>query len=195
MTTTLLPRLLAPYVAVLVFWCWLQNAWLAILAYHAQVVIWLAIRQEQPHIALPSRRRQFLLALPTVIPGPLLYVLLPHVSRMPLGDWLTEYRCTGLALILMIPYVGVLHPALEQAHWSPLRRATPVAHVLFAGYHVLVLYRFLTVPWLALCFVVLLTASAAWEALTRRTGSLAVPTLSHILADLGVILAAHIAAV
>jgi hypothetical protein len=33
-------KLLAPCFAVLVFWCWLGNAWLAILAYHAQILLW-----------------------------------------------------------------------------------------------------------------------------------------------------------
>ena len=31
-------RLAAPYLAVLVFWCLFRNAWLAILAHHAQIL-------------------------------------------------------------------------------------------------------------------------------------------------------------
>ena len=30
-------KMLAPYLAVGIFWCGLSNAWLAILAYHAQI--------------------------------------------------------------------------------------------------------------------------------------------------------------
>ena len=33
-------RLLAPYLAVGVFWYGFSSAWLAILAYHAQILLW-----------------------------------------------------------------------------------------------------------------------------------------------------------
>jgi membrane protease YdiL (CAAX protease family) len=90
----------------------------------------------------------------------------------------------------MVPYFGLIHPVLEQIHWAPLRQSTPASHVFFAGYHVVVLYSLLTIPWLVLCFVVLATASLLWRGMTKRCGVLAAPLLSHILADLGIIIAA-----
>jgi hypothetical protein len=79
---------------------------------------------------------------------------------------------------------------LEQLHWSQLREQTGWSHLCFAGYHVLVLYSLLTLPWLLLCLVVLLAASLCWKQLERATRSLTVPVVSHVLADLGVVLAA-----
>ncbi len=64
-------------------------------------------------------------------------------------------------MVAMVAYFGLVHPLLEQAHWTPLREATPIAHVAFAGYHMLVLASLLTVPWLAVCFVILTAASVA----------------------------------
>ena len=92
----------------------------------------------------------------------------------------------------MIPYFGVIHPYIEQVHWAELREKTFLAHFMFAGYHMLVLYSLLTLPWLILCFVTLAAASYIWQYMTKQAGSLALPVLSHILADLGVVIAAWI---
>ena len=94
----------------------------------------------------------------------------------------------------MIPYYGIIHPILEQIHWAPLREKTPLAHLAFAGYHVLVVYSLLTPPWLVLCFGVLAAASFVWQRMTTRTTSLAGPIVSHVLADLGVVVVAWLRA-
>lgn len=73
-----------------------------------------------------------------------------------------------------------------------MREQTPTAHVFFAGYHMLVLRSMVTVPWLIFCFVALAAASFIWLLLTRQADSLLPATLSHILADLGIIIAAII---
>ena len=91
---------------------------------------------------------------------------------------------------MMVPYFGLVHPVLEQIHWTPLRDETPLAHPLFAGYHMLVLFSLLTVPLLVLVFIVLATTSVAWQFLAKRSGSLAAPIVSHILADFGIVIAA-----
>ena len=88
----------------------------------------------------------------------------------------------------MIFYFGLVHPLFEQIHWAPLRESTPLAHLAFAGYHMLVLYSLLTVPWLALCFVVLVAASWLWQRMVRESGSLLLPIASHVAADLGIII-------
>ena len=181
-------RLLAPYCAVGVFWCVLGNAWLAILAYHAQILFW-GLRSFSD-VRRPSRKRIMFLALPTLVAGPLVYFLLPYMTHADLSSWLVDHRLSRLSLVAMIPYFGLLHPLLEQIHWGPLRESTPVAHPMFAGYHILVLYSLLTVPWLIVCFVVLTTASFIWQQMETQGNSLVLPVASHVLADLGVIVAA-----
>jgi len=89
----------------------------------------------------------------------------------------------------MIPYFGLVHPFFEQLHWGPLRDRTPLAHPLFAGYHVLVLSSILTAFWLVVCLACLVAASVLWQFMAARAKSLAIPVLSHILADLSVIVA------
>ena len=185
-------KLLAPYLAVGFFWCVFSNAWLAIFAYHVQILCW--YRQTPSNMARPSRNRFMLLTLPAVATGPLVYFLLPFITQTDLGSWLQKHHLSGLAFIAMIPYFGLLHPLLEQIHWAQLREYAPISHLMFAGYHMLVLHSLLTFPWLCVCFVILASASFIWQQIAKRSNSLAVPIASHVLADLGIITAAWLKA-
>jgi len=155
-------KLLAPYIAVTLFWCVWPNAWLAILAYHAQILAW--NRPVLRGLRWPKDRRCLLLAIPTVFAGPALYLLLPMITRTELSVWLDAYRLSGPSLWLMIPYFGFVHPVLEQAHWHSLREATAWSHPVGASF--------------------------AWQRMANQSGSLTLPAVSHILADLGVVVAA-----
>jgi len=181
-------RLLAPYFAVVIFWCIFSNAWLAILGYHAQAILW--SRRTLSDLRRPHQWQVLWLALPAIAAGPLLYWLLPYITRVELSLWLTNHHLSNFSLLLMIPYFGIIHPLLEQLHWKQLREETPIAHFMFAGYHMLVLHSLLTVPWMILCFVVLTISSFLWQLMTAKSNSLAAPVLSHVLADLGIIIAA-----
>lgn len=187
----ILLRLLAPYIAVGIFWCVLDNAWLAILAYHAQILLW-SSRGRVPLRWRPTRAREVLFALPAVTVGPLVYYLLPVMTHSGLAFWLSAHALSGLSFVLMVPYFGIVHPILEQRHWAPLRARTPLAHAAFAGYHLLVLYSLLTIPWLVVSFCVLILVSMLWRWISTKTGSLAVAVVSHVLADLGIIVVALI---
>lgn len=181
-------KLFAPYLAVALFWCIWPNAWLAILTYHAQILAWNRPILREMH--WPKHRVGILLAIPTALAGPMLYILLPVITRTELSTWLDSYHLSGSSLFLMIPYFGLIHPVLEQAHWHSLREATAWSHPVFAGYHMIVLSSLLTLPWLMLCFGVLMGASFTWQLMAKRSGSVMLPAVSHILADLGVVVAA-----
>jgi hypothetical protein len=185
-------KMAAPYLAVVVFWCLLHNAWLGILAYHAQILWW--ARDSLGPFSRPDRTPLTFLVAPSALAGPVVYFLLPYLTRVDLSTWLAEYGLTGGALVAMVFYYGLVHPVLEQVHWAPLRERTPLAHVAFAGYHVLVLYSLLAVPWVAACFAVLVSASWAWQRMTRQSGSLLPAIASHMAADLGMVTVAWLLA-
>lgn len=180
-------RMLAPYFAVSIFWCGFSNAWLAILAYHLQILLW--VRRPLPSMSLPGVKQILLFVLPAVAAGPLFYFILPWIIHADIFKWLADYHLSGLSLILMVPYFGIVHPYLEQLHWARLCEEIPVAHFVFAGYHMMVLYSLLTIPWLILCFVVLILASYIWRQMRKSSGNPILPVLSHALVDSGIIIA------
>ena len=175
-----------------IFWCLYHNAWLTILAYHAQILWW--SRDSHPKLLKSAWTPLMFVGLAAVLAGPLLYMLLPHVTRTDLPTWLAENRLSGVSLGLMVFYFGLVHPLLEQIHWTPLRQRTPAAHPAFAGYHLLVLFSLLTIPWLIVCLAVLFAASVMWQRQVRDSGSLAPAIVSHAAADLGIVIAAWLRA-
>ena len=181
-------KFLAPYLAVAICWFWLSNAWLAALAYHIQILVWADFKIPMP--GRPAQSRQLLWGLPAAAAGPLLYVLLPQISGGRLPQWFADHHLPPTAMLLMIPYFGIIHPWLEQIHWKPLRERGFIAHPLFAGYHVLVLMSVAAWPWLMVAFVVLTVVSFLWGELTSRSRSLAPAYVSHVLADVGIVIAA-----
>lgn len=187
----LILKLLAPYIAVGIFLCVFSNAWLSILAYHAQVLFWGYRSLGQWN--RPQWTALMLLALPAALAGPLLFILLPYMTHEPLSTWLAGHHLSRVSVLLLVPYFGLLHPCLEQLHWAPLRQYGWVTHCTFAGYHVVVLHSLMTVPWLLVCFVLLATVSFLWHVVSTKTMSLTVPLLSHIFADLGIVIVAYLA--
>ncbi len=181
-------KLLAPYFAVIIFWLFLQNAWLALLGYHLQIILWSKkLPFKNPW---PSKKTDILISLAMAVAGPFIYFVLPLISQIDLSAWLLQYKLSGWLWLAMIPYFGLVHPFLEQAHWGPLREKTPAAGIFFAGYHVIVLYSLLTMFWLLASFIVLAAASLIWQQIAKNSKSYSAPVLSHILADFSVVIAA-----
>lgn len=188
MSLSFLLRAAAPYLAVGIVMGVFHNAWLAILVYHLQIVAWAVLMK--PKLRFRVGARELLWAAASVVTGPLIYVLLPHVTSLELSDWLLRNSITKTHLAILIPYYGIFHPFLEQVHWAPLRRAHPSSHLLFSGYHILVLASLFTAPWLMATFISLAVVSAFWLYLEKRLGGLGAPIVSHLLADLGMVIAA-----
>jgi hypothetical protein len=187
--------LLAPYIAVLVFWLGFQSAWGAILAYHVQILF--GARRHLPSLWRGWDSLGFwVAALPAAAAGPLAYLLLPRMTAgTELSAWLSDHGLAGVSLLVMIPYFGLVHPLLEQIHWSRLRPRGWIAHAAFAGYHALVLASLFTRFWLALSLLVLVLVSVLWARLqARQKGGLLIPALGHVFADLGLVLAAWLRA-
>jgi hypothetical protein len=182
-------KLLAPSIAVLVFWWGFESAWMALLAYHAQIVWW-SRRRWRVVWAERAQRAAVVLSLVTVLAGPLLFLLLPYLAAADLQAWLATYGLQGPALMAMIPYFGIVHPVLEQMHWHDLRNETWLAHACFAVYHALVLWKLMTPLGLVLVLGVLLATSVLWYRLARRFQGAFVPCCTHLAADLGIIVAA-----
>ena len=175
-------QILAPWLSVLIFWLGFNNAWAAILGYHAQILFW--HRRNAFPAWLRKPRPGWTWTLPLLLTAPVLVAFLPWFLKMDIGEWMSAHRLSFIGFVLMVPYFGIVHPVLEQAHWRPLRARTAWAHPAFAGYHLLVLHSLLTPLGLGLAFVVLWGASMFWQRIPRGTA-----IFSHQLADTGVAVA------
>lgn len=184
-------RLLAPYLAVCLFWVGWSQAWLAILTYHVQILLWYRFGRWIRARPRENRWACYLLFV-CIMAGPMVYYLLPQLAVVPIRHWLQQYRLDGVSLILMIPYFGLLHPILEQLHWDRLRSEKGWAHPLFAGYHVIVLYQLLPASWLLLIFVGLCALSWLWKTAGNTQRARMYCMFSHIAADLGIMIAVYL---
>jgi tetrahydromethanopterin S-methyltransferase subunit C len=186
----LILKVLAPYFAVGVFWALFQNAWLSIIAYHAQIVLWNFKRIKTEKFLL--NKLSVGLVILSAFAGVFIYFMLPHITNKSLNDWFLEYKISNRSIYFLIPYFGIVHPFLEQKHWKGIRDTTLFSHIAFAGYHAVVLVTLLKVEWVLVSLGVLLSISFFWKFVNDKNGSDSATILSHIFADFGIILAAFL---
>jgi len=160
---------------------------LAILGYHIQILLWMLISRDDYQLGRVTK--SFRLVLPALAAGVAAYFLLPYLIKISLEDWLIQFGLGNRSFYLMVGYFGLIHPFLEQRHWRPLCEKSFLGHVLFAGYHVLVLVSLMPWYWVISGFLVLFMTSLYWSWLYRREENGLAGTLSHLFADFGMILA------
>lgn len=190
----------APYWAVGIGLYCLQNAWVTLLLYHGQIVlyIWLAkVDVKRNLLAGFSVKALATTVLPLSFFGPFLYAMFPHIlsGGVSLQAWLQAYGLNHRQFLLLIPYFGIIHPILEELHWGRFRgdeHRRWIMCLFFAGYHVLVLARLLSPVWLIISFLVLAGAACLWMILHRRLQGGMIPFLSHWVADMGIIGATYL---
>ena len=69
-----------------------------------------------------------------------------------------------------------------------------VVDIVFAGYHLPVLAFFIKPAWLVFAFVVIWMGGWACRWLSRKFGGIAIPLMSHIIADLSIAIAVQVIA-
>lgn len=187
---------LTPYAAVLAGLYLAQNAWVAILSYHAVIAGVLIARRDwrgrwrgwQWATGL-SAMAACALAAPAILAA-------DHYAGIFSGRLAAELAALGLSqssLLTFAAYYCLFNPWLEEYLWrgvlaaeSPRPAWTDAA---FAGYHALVLIRFMMGSWTLLGFAILLAAAWLWRQAARRHRGLIIPVASHAVADVAVVAA------
>ena len=126
-----------------------------------------------------------------LITAPLIYFLWPVMVRdgVDLAELVERWHLGGTAAVLFGLYSITVHPVLEESFWRGVLPDRLAGDLLFAGFHLLVLAPLVHAAWLPLVFGVLASAAWIWRWMARTFGGLAVPVVTHALADLGVVLA------
>jgi hypothetical protein len=190
--------LLMPYLAVAFGLYVCHNAWAAVLAYHVGILLFLS-RTGIKDAALRFRAssspgRVLLFGLSGLSAGVLLYFLWPFLHFSPrLASALLEWGLNRQTWPWFIAYGGLVNPWLEEAFWRDRLGSASLHPVLndaiFAGFHLVILAPFLSIPWLVAVFLVLSFAGWLWRQAARLEGSLLASALFHLAADVSILLA------
>jgi|WetSurMetagenome_2_1015567.scaffolds.fasta_scaffold65572_3 hypothetical protein len=190
-------RPLLPYLAVGVGLLVFHNAWAAILTYHAGMAAVIFLSKPAVPVKNIIRNANYKPLIMSVaigaVGGVLLYLLWPLLSVPPdINTYMRSIGLTGAVWPYFIVYYVLVNPALEEYYWRGFLGSSakhPVLNdLLFAGYHLVVLTGKISVPWLAVVFLVMCGAAWYWRQVSQFTGGLLAATLSHLAADITVIL-------
>jgi hypothetical protein len=196
--------LIAPYIAVSLGLFVAHSAWVAWLGYQLAMLAILSFDRQWHHAPTLVGRQLFwwsaAAAMLTACAGVGVYVLAPlfNVSGT-IAARSTAVGLSGGAWLPFIVAVALTNPWLEEVYWrgylgSGSPGLTP-ADVWFGGYHVLLVVGFLSPWWFVPVLVVLSAVSWGWRQITRISGGLAVSAMSHLAADVSILLAVWVLAV
>jgi len=186
-----------PYITVSTGLLIFHNAWVAILSYHLCMVAVLLLSGTEISLTQVLRCRKYWIPVITALFGAgggiLLYLIWPLLS---IPDDINLYiRSVGLTentWPVFLVYFILINPFIEEYYWrgflsSETRRIT-VNDALFSGYHLIVLAGYVKPVWLFAVFCGLTIGAWFWRQMNRLNGGLLASIVSHLAADVTVIL-------
>ena len=186
-----------PYITIGIGLLVFHNAWLAILGYHAGMVAVISLSKTTITIKRAFHGRRywalFIAALAGAGGGILLYILWPLLS---VPDDINSYiRSIGLnerTWPVFLAYFILINPLIEEYYWrgylAGSAKGIALNDLLFSGYHLIVLAGQMETIWLIVVFFGLTIGAWFWRQMNRLNGGLLASTISHITADITVIL-------
>lgn len=174
-----------------------HSGWIAILGYHFAICAFLAIagRWQLVRRLVSGWDTKLGLGISVIclLAGPLVYWLWPymHLAQQNLRSGLAALGLAGGSWLGFVIYYCLVNPWLEELFWRgflPSKAQYPVlSDFLYAGYHVFVLILFVKWIWVVVMFVVLTIVGRLWRWMADKYDGLALPILTHLLADVSVI--------
>ncbi len=194
--------ILMPYVTVLFGLYVLKNAWIAIAFYHFGITVFLIAGRRNRLLKRVCAGWNPLMAAASVVMSvmifPIIFFFWGHMQleSTPLKSALANFGLHGTSRFFFMIYFSTVHPFLEELYW---RGHLGYGHkhfswtdFAFAGYHILVLAWFIKPLWLVIAFIVLTAVAYIWRHIAFKLEGLAVPLLSHIAADVSIIVVIYI---
>ena len=190
-----------PYLAVLIGLYGLSSAWWAMGLYHTGALACVFLNESGPTWRVLHRgwnwRHFLVLAVPCAASGPLLLLLYP-LAVHPTLDLTAQLAGLGVSkelwLVFSIYYCSVT-PWLEELFWRGHLGSGSMqpdrSDLFFAVYHLLVLAKFLSWPWLAVVFFLLTGMAWLWRRIYLHCGGLVIPVITHLMADVSVMVGVY----
>jgi membrane protease YdiL (CAAX protease family) len=191
-----------PYVAVLIGLYVFKNAWIAIGLYHFGIAVFLVTEDRNKSFKKVYRGWNSIAVAISILMSVMIFPIifffwkLMHLENTALSSTLSDFGLYGPSWFFFMLYFSTVQPLLEELYWRGYltcrREYFSWTDFAFAGYHILVLAWFVKFPWLVIAFIILSVVSSIWRYLTSRLEGLMVPLLSHVAADVSIIVAIYI---
>jgi hypothetical protein len=190
------------YAAVAAGLFWAQSAWGALIGFHLAMLaaLWFDRSNLPPFFILFKSRRRRGWIVSNLLVGAAgglgLYLLWPWLGIAPdLAAQLDALGLTRSTWPVFIAYFALVNPWIEEYFWRgylglPSKQLIPMDCV-FAGYHAMLLVGRASLPALALALSSLVFGGWLWRQSRREDEGLLTAALSHMLADLGILLAVY----
>ena len=171
------------------------------ISYH--VLLFIVILQNTGDYTIKNIFRGFngyiaiLVCIPPALSGLVLYFLWPllKLDVIVFADKLAEFGIHGQLWTVFIPYYILFTPWLEEYYWRGIlgsgKKFPDMSDLLFAGYHILVLFLFIKPVWVMLIFIILVFSAWIWRLIKIKFNGLLIPFISHLLADMSIIFAIY----
>lgn len=191
---------LIPYAAVAIGMYCFGSAWLAMISYHVGMLLVALIGKGRDRATGKRGVPGWWLFCSVVYAfgGIALYVLWPYAfsDSAAIVARLGSFGITRHVWPYFAVYFCCVNSLSEELYWRGYLRddaSGPTAHdFAFAGYHALVFLAFAGVAWALLVFAACAFAGWLWRRMRAATGSLAMPVITHIIADLGIVAAVNL---
>lgn len=188
---------LIPYLTVGLGVFVFHNAWVAILSYHVGMLGLLFLSGSKISLRRAYSGKTVWLpvlgAVAGAASGVILYLIWPMLS-IPgdISKFVAGLGINSATWPFFLVYFILVNPVIEEYFWRGFlgssSRLFTLDDALFAGYHILVLAGQISTFWLVGCFIVLTLAAWAWRQINRMNGGILASTVSHLTADIMVIL-------
>lgn len=175
----------------------LESAWAAMGLYHFGIALFVFSGDRGRLLKHVGRGWHWGLAVAGVVMSALIVPIFllfwgyMRLENATMNSVVTRFGLQGTLWFVFMIYFSTVQPLLEELYWRGYlggsRSVFCWPDFAFAGYHILVLAWFIKWPWLLLAFVMLIGAAWVWRNMASRLEGLAVPLLSHVVADVSII--------
>ncbi len=190
-----------PYFAVWMGLFIFKNAWAALLGFHLAILITLAFFRPGLSLNILFKNNHPRWIFTSVFlcgaSGIGLYFFwdLFHVSSNP-PEALNVIGFNPFSWMTFIAYFSLVNPLVEEYFWrgflgSP-SRSPYIGDFIFAGYHLLILWKIVPALSMLVALIFLSTAGWLWRQIHREGEGLLAPVLGHIAADFSILACAYL---
>jgi membrane protease YdiL (CAAX protease family) len=186
-----------PYLAVILGVFYFKSGLFAVLLYHLILLICIVGINRSKALKLIksgfNRHIGPLICLGGLLPGVVIFFLWPiaKLESVDLAQLMESVNLTNTSFMVFALYACFVNPFLEESFWRGcFKKGTSLPNpidALFAGYHTIVLVPVVKPIFVLLSFMALMCVGWIFRNIYRLTGGLAIPLLTHIVADISIL--------